>query len=176
MQTPRTRGLSRAQSRGFISFGLVLPIIIALVALGGAGWYISQRDASPEQMTPETASTTQPIAVSMPSCTLSANPKMADWVLGADSKVTLTWSSESGTEAYLWLTVPRGGDIVLGTISAGNPVPLQGSEAVTVPDRYGYHTGYALVVKNSAGAAMCHTDGSKQFRTQEELDTPFKMG
>ena len=161
------------RSRGFMSIALILIIV---VALGGGAWDVSQQNVVPEQMTPETASTTQPIVVSMPSCTLSANPKMADWVIGADSKVTLTWSSDNGTDAYLWLTVPVGGDIVSGTISKGEHVPLQGSEAVTVPDRYGYHTGYALVVKNPAGAAMCHTDGSKQFRTQEELDNPPIQG
>ena len=37
-----SRGLPRTQLRGFISLGLILLLVIGLVVLGGAGWYVSQ--------------------------------------------------------------------------------------------------------------------------------------
>lgn len=37
------RGLPRAWSRGFISLGVVLIIVIGLAVLGGGGWYVSRQ-------------------------------------------------------------------------------------------------------------------------------------
>lgn len=34
-----TRGLARAQSRGFVSLGLILLLVVGLAAFGGAGWW-----------------------------------------------------------------------------------------------------------------------------------------
>ncbi|MDO8408272.1 MAG: hypothetical protein Q7S95_03495 [bacterium] len=59
------RSLFRAQSRGFISLGLILLLVIGLAALGGAGWWatrstvISGTDANPTSVstTPITTST-----------------------------------------------------------------------------------------------------------------------
>jgi len=46
MQTPHTRGLPRARSRGFISLGLILLLILGLAAFGGAGWWVAQNETS----------------------------------------------------------------------------------------------------------------------------------
>ena len=157
--------------RGFIS-----PLLLALVALlvigGGAYVYVEKKQASQPEVATSTAQTTS-AAISMPNCTMLAQPQMADWISRKGNNVTLTWSSENGENAYLWLVAPMGGDIVDGTIKKGTHVPLQGSETVTVRPEPNDPQNYALVIKNTRGAAFCDTYGSKQFRTQEELENPY---
>src|SRR3989344_2004957 len=41
-----SRGLSRTQSRGFISLGLILLLVIILAAFGGAGWYATRHTST----------------------------------------------------------------------------------------------------------------------------------
>lgn len=41
-----SRGLPRVPSRGFVSLGLVLLLVIGLAVLGGAGWWVSKQGAS----------------------------------------------------------------------------------------------------------------------------------
>jgi len=46
-----TRGLHRAQSRGFISLALILAIVIGVAVLGGAGWYATRHPSSTAPLT-----------------------------------------------------------------------------------------------------------------------------
>ena len=55
MSMNASRGLPRAQSRGFTSLGLILLLVIGLVAFAGAGWWaVSSMPATLTQVTGET--------------------------------------------------------------------------------------------------------------------------
>ena len=61
MNTTSSRGLPRTQSRGFISLDLILLLVIGLAALGGAGWYVSQKDLASEQYTATATTSSQSV-------------------------------------------------------------------------------------------------------------------
>ncbi len=83
------RGLPRAQSRGFVSLGLILLLVIALAVLGGAGWYVSQLRVASEQATTETASTT------------TSQPTVSEQKESVQSGEPKTYSTHPSIKAYL---------------------------------------------------------------------------
>ena len=154
-------------------------LLAVIVVGGGIYWFqTNNKDAiSTETGQVQTTSTdTSPLATAMPDCTLSAQPKPAEWPIDQDVSVELTWSSQNGAEAYAWHVVPMGGDIAIVTIKKGKRVPLKGTEAVVLQKRSDGFINFALAVVNSEGAAVCRFDDEKQFRTREYLDNPPKMG
>ena len=58
MNTP-SRGLSRVRLRGFISLSLILLLVIALAAFGGVGWYVSQSQPTPTELSEPGAAMTK---------------------------------------------------------------------------------------------------------------------
>lgn len=154
-------------------------VIAIIIVSTGAYWYFSNKAVTiPTEVPEESATQNAPseLATTMPDCTLSAQPEPARWPVGQDTPVTLTWSSQNGTEAYAWHVVPMGGDIAIATIQSGKQVSLEGTETVVLHKRNDGFINYSLVVVNSEGAAICRFDTDKQFRTREFLDNPPQMG
>jgi len=62
-----SRNLPRIQSRGFVSLGLILLLMLGLAAFGGAGWWVTKPHASPQQA--PIATSTMPAANATSSAT-----------------------------------------------------------------------------------------------------------
>ena len=156
-------------------------ILVALLLVAGlavlVGAYMFSMESSSDSMvatsTPQqTASTTTDTTIQknipsvagdgIPSCVISAQPGPSSWVLDQKNRVVLTWTSEEGIEAYLWLVEPMGGSIVEAAIQKGGKVALNGSQTVEIQPASSYpDERYVLVVKGSRGTFVCDTDGER---------------
>lgn len=87
-------------SRGFVSFGLILAVIIGLVVLGGAGYYATQKNAL--QTSNKNATTTQQVqqsaSQSVPSSDTSADTKASVTIDQSSLTTTSGTPTITGTE------------------------------------------------------------------------------
>ncbi len=101
------RGLSRAQSRGFIPLGIILAVVISIAVLGGGGYYALQHSASSSSQetvsstpaTQESSSTTsRPVSVSW-DISLT-NPAADSYKKDEQSVVVIVTFDNGGTKRY----------------------------------------------------------------------------
>ena len=97
-------------SRGFVSFGLMLVLIIGLAAFGGAGWYVSQKNPKVEAPTQQPDTNTGTQNASNPttqSVSVATNPSYIDHTFGISFQYPKGFSAVGGKaiwtskEAYI---------------------------------------------------------------------------
>lgn len=128
----------------------------------------SQQNTNVQPSTNSTSQAETPKSAAVPTCTIVAQPRPEQWIVGEGNTVTLSWTSTDATSVFLYhMRGGEGGDIVDVATREGKSVSVSGSASETFVLQYEVSTGYDVfwvIAKGPRGTAVCASDGQKETR------------